>query len=59
VSKLDLTKNECEALLRTVEQAVNDSQFPLSRGTEALREVCEKLLRIAGKPPPSWRRRQR
>jgi hypothetical protein len=43
VTRLDLTDEEREALLRIIEAAVKDSRYPLSPETEALKRIAERL----------------
>jgi hypothetical protein len=41
--KIELTNEERQALLRIVEDAVEQSRYQLSPETEALRRIAEKL----------------
>jgi hypothetical protein len=43
VTKLELTDEERQALLRLIEAALPDPKYPLSPEVEALRRVAEKL----------------
>jgi hypothetical protein len=43
MTRLDLSDEEREALLRVIEEAVRDSRYRLSPETEALKRIVERL----------------